>query len=300
MRLKKIFIAMLSLAMLFALCACDSEEQLTGGYLNKADLQYVQEADDDLLERGYPQEFVSQAGSCTKVELVNRFQTYYQTSEESASGEVEGLSASLTVSDIPVAKSDIAAKMVTFVWKWDSERLADDETITFDWDNADGSFSDQYMLLPTYTLFELCGAGTLTESDMFKNSEGIPETATGTILLKAGYDNVFVAAADPGMQADAALTQVIDSGFRVSHTFGVTREMRFSVHYGDAEDGTNRMGAYAADPDHYWGSYSILLVKKVNEEDIGKDLMHTLTATYRHGEEEQSVSCTFTDFLETA
>lgn len=35
MRLKKIFIAMLSLAMLFALCACDSEEQLTGGYLTR-------------------------------------------------------------------------------------------------------------------------------------------------------------------------------------------------------------------------------------------------------------------------
>lgn len=300
MKAKKAAIAFAAAGLLFALCACDSEEQLTGGYLNMADLQYVQEADDDLLERGYPQEFVSQTGSCTKVELVNRFQTYYQTGEESASGEIEGLSVGLTVSDIPVAQSDIAAKMITFVWKWDSERLADDETITFEWDNADSSFSDQYMLLPAYTLFELCGAGTLTESDMFENSEGIPETATGTILLKSGYDNVFVAAAGPGMQADAALTQVIDSGFRVSHTFGVTREMRFSVMYDDAEDGTNRMGAYAADPDRYWGSYSILLVKKVSEEDIGKDLMHTIKATYRHGEEEQSVSCTFTDFLETA
>ena len=300
MKGKQFSVALLSLAMLFALCACDTESEVTGGYLNSLNSQVAQEANGELLARGYPQEFVSQTGNCTKVELVNRFHAQYQKSEKSASGEVAGLSASITVSDIPVAQSNYVAKMVTFVWEWDSEQLAENETISFEWQNAQGSFSDQYMLLPTYTLFELYGAGTLTESDEFTNAEDIPETASGTIVLKANYDNVFVAAAQPGMSQEAMLTQVVDSGIGVSHIFGVTPRMIFSVLYDDAEDGTNRIGAYAVDPDHFGGAYSIMLLKDVHEHDKESNLVHTITATYRHGEEEQSVSCNFTDFLESA
>ena len=307
MRLKKIFIAMLSLAMLFALCACqpteENEKRVTymrnyaEGTLD-ADIMSVEWADEYLLAHGYSQEFVDSTGGDTKMWLTEEAAVFQAESVVSPGG-IDGFSGRITVSDVSVPESEVSIKIATFSWEWSSAQLVEADTITFDWQRLpwESSIFNVYSVLSGYSMFEIFGTGTLEEWRVPEGEDPVPQTTDGTFLL---YTSI-----PPGKKPDSGpLLQTIEDATRVSYQFNIDPNIMFIKFFNKIEasgsSDTTITGSYSIDSENYRGSYSVKLIKKIDHSDLNADGNTTLTATYRHGEEEQSVSCTFTDFLETA
>lgn len=299
MKLKSVATILMSCLLLFALSACQrKEEEPWGTYINYDsaldDPAYNEEESDVyLLEQGYPESFLAETGSETKRQL-QRGDAVFQAQTDFAGMGIDGLSGGITVSDISGEQDEFSVKIVTFNWEWRGGLPVEEDKLSFTWEQ--GYNHVQYSLLSGGSLLEYHGEGDY----LYSRSDAalFPEKTEGTFIVYASIGSGIV-------MRSVGLDQSLEGGTKVSVPIDIQSDLMFQkVFAADEQTSTGEIktieATYVTDPEWCRGSYSIMLIKRMDPDYPNDEDMNTVTATYRHGEEEQSVSCTFTDFLETA
>lgn len=255
MRLKKFFIATLSLAMLFALCACQPAEEPSRHVTNQKtveDAAAEEQADAYLQAHGYPAEFIATAGLASKGMLAEMGAIYEESagnlgnSSAQGAGLWQGFGSALTVSDASVRSEGLSVKVITYQWQWASERPAEGDSLFFAW-------SSGYSLLPECVLFELHGTGSLQQETSSLGDEAFPQQAEGSFVVQSAMagseyytdDMLFTIQGGTTLAYDL----VVDAG-------SMFRSVQPSDTYAD----------YRIDIGDYSGSFSIVLVQQCEDD----------------------------------
>ena len=303
MKAKKLSALMLVLMVAFILCSCQKEEKIVA-YINYAeeleesrpDVYSIAAADKYLAEQGYSQEFLESAGGVTKIYLCGAGAVFEAQSELSA--EVAGVSARLTVSDVPTEDENISVKIFTLNWSWSGERT-EEECVSFAWDNDVYWDYNEFSALSGGSLFEIHGSGTLDMAETPLPAGGmpvLPERASGTIFRSTSISSLTDGYDDMRQFVEGSGHHPVSGDARIGYTFTVNKNWMFGKWF-PQESGGEGYGVYAMDADNGRGSYSATLVRFINGEDINYGAEHVAEASYSHGNggEPVTVRCKFND-----
>ena len=297
MKKQKFMACSIVIVLLFSLYACHSKKEGYESFVNYSDELIsntftIENANKYLLEQGYSEDFIKNTGGETKKLLYQCNAKCEKLFQPITEGNIEGLTSNLTISDIPV-DSGLELKILTYNWLWESNKSVETDEISFAWDNEGVHDYNEYLVLSGGSLFEIHGKG-IYHPEMTAFPLGLeptpPNETYGTFYMSTSI--AFVSAGNHDMvqiiKGDGR--DPLDGRSKITYSFSVDRGWCFRKYYAkDVEYNSDHIylyGMYQMNPQCYYGSYSIAMIRFLNKDDINYSNTHVIEVSYTHNSDE--------------